>query len=325
MFEVIMLTLQMIADNVDRSWNIESSTKANNLFAACTRFPFIISLVVGKQLMYLLMPLTKALQGRDMDIKRAHDDVKHVLNYLVMARENVDIIHDRCFQHATELAAFVEVEPRHPRICKRQTHRQNHPTQNPKEYYKVSITVEFLDFLVAEVKSRFNDQAQVVVKGFTVIPSNVVNQPGVNGWQPSFLEFCAHYKDDLPSSKDVLQVELFMWESFWCNKDDGELPNTIAATLKASVSKKESFPNIFAALKILGTIPVTSCECERCVSVLRRLKTYLRSTMLQERLNGLAMMSIHRNRKIDVDQVINLFAAKHPRKMILVDLLDSDE
>ena len=34
---------------------------------------------------------------------------------------------------------------------------------------------------------------------------------------------------------------------------------------------------------------------------------------------------VNRNCKIDVDQVSNLFAAKHPRKMILVDLLDRDE
>ena len=116
-----------------------------------------------------------------------------------------------------------------------------------------------------------------------------------------------------------------MWETFWCNKEDDSLPDSITSTLRASVSRQDAFPNIFAALKILGTIPVTSCECERTISVLRRLKTYLRSSMTQERLNGLAMMSIHRNRPIDVDRVINFFAAKHPRKMVFIDLLVSDE
>ena len=151
-----------------------------------------------------------------------------------------------------------------------------------------------------------------------------MNCPGVSGWQKSFIEFCKHYKRDLPSF-EVLEIELLMWETFWCNKEDDSLPDSIASTLRASVSRQDAFPNIFAALKILGTIPVTSCECERAISVLRRLKTYLRSSMTQERLNGLAMMSIHRNRPIDVDRVINLFAAKHPRKMVLIDLLDSDE
>ena len=35
--------------------------------------------------------------------------------------------------------------------------------------------------------------------------------------------------------------------------------------------------------KNLGTIPVTTCECERSIYVIRRLKTFLRSTMWQER------------------------------------------
>ena len=40
------------------------------------------------------------------------------------------------------------------------------------------------------------------------------------------------------------------------------------------------FPNIFTMLKILA-LPVTTCSCERSVSVLRRMKTYLRTTMTQ--------------------------------------------
>ena len=38
---------------------------------------------------------------------------------------------------------------------------------------------------------------------------------------------------------------------------------------------------ISAVLTHLGVIPVTTCSCERCISFLRRLKTYLRSTMSQ--------------------------------------------
>jgi hypothetical protein len=40
-----------------------------------------------------------------------------------------------------------------------------------------------------------------------------------------------------------------------------------------------SFPNIYTAFQIFATIPVTTCLCERSISALRRLKTYLRSTM----------------------------------------------
>ena len=84
---------------------------------------------------------------------------------------------------------------------------------------------------------------------------------------------------------------------------------------------KASFPNVYAGLCVLATVPVTSCECERAISVLRRLKTYLRITMSEERLNGLALMSIHRYYDIDFEDVLNRFARQHARKMELLDVL----
>ena len=51
-------------------------------------------------------------------------------------------------------------------------------------------------------------------------------------------------------------------------------------------------PEICKAMKKKSFIPATSCSAERSFSCLRRLKTYLRSTMLQERLSNLAIMSI---------------------------------
>ena len=55
-------------------------------------------------------------------------------------------------------------------------------------------------------------------------------------------------------------------------------------------------------------IPVTSCECERSVSELRRLKLYLQSTMSEDRLNGLALMSIHQYFQVVSDDVLDRFA-----------------
>ena len=49
------------------------------------------------------------------------------------------------------------------------------------------------------------------------------------------------------------------------------------------------FPNIRTLIMIVATLPVTSCECERSISMLKRVKTPLRSTMVEERLNGLAI------------------------------------
>ena len=54
---------------------------------------------------------------------------------------------------------------------------------------------------------------------------------------------------------------------------------------------QEVFPNFSVALRIALTVPVTVASAERSFSKLKLIKTYLRSTMTQDRLVGLATIS----------------------------------
>ena len=68
---------------------------------------------------------------------------------------------------------------------------------------------------------------------------------------------------------------------------------------------KDVYPNIHALTIIMITLPVTSYECERSISyirsMLRFIKSSLRSTMGQNRLDGLAML--YYNRRILSEEV----------------------
>ena len=43
--------------------------------------------------------------------------------------------------------------------------------------------------------------------------------------------------------------------------------------------------------------------------------------MTSERESGLALMNIHYGRQIDISATIDLFALKHPRRLLLSDIL----
>ena len=58
---------------------------------------------------------------------------------------------------------------------------------------------------------------------------------------------------------------------------------------------KAAFPELLRLLDIALTITVSSSACERSFSSLKRTKTYLRSTMIQLRVNNLAILSIERD------------------------------
>ena len=47
--------------------------------------------------------------------------------------------------------------------------------------------------------------------------------------------------------------------------------------------------------------------------------------MTQERLNGLALLSIHSDRYIGLDDTVNRFARNNERKMTLLNILDTDD
>jgi hypothetical protein len=76
------------------------------------------------------------------------------------------------------------------------------------------------------------------------------------------------------------------------------------------------FPNLWIALRILLTLPVSVASGERSFSRPKLIKKYLRSTMGQSRLNELGLMSIENDaaRQIDFTDVISSFANEKRRK-----------
>ncbi|GBL65942.1 hypothetical protein AVEN_144299-1 [Araneus ventricosus] len=82
-------------------------------------------------------------------------------------------------------------------------------------------------------------------------------------------------------------------------------------------NRSTAFPNLFIALRILLTIPVTVASGEISFSKLKLIKTYLRSSIQQERLNSLAIMSIESeiSRSLDLDKILKDFAEKKATKI----------
>ena len=114
---------------------------------------------------------------------------------------------------------------------------------------------------------------------------------------------------------EELETEMIDWELMWTDEAAEDLPAKCKSTLTSCNSLQ--FPNLFKLLAIFFTLPVTTCTAERSFSTMRRLKTYLRSTMTSDRMSGLALMTIHReiNPRNYLDEVLKIFINMHPRRL----------
>ncbi|XP_021979603.1 uncharacterized protein LOC110875706 [Helianthus annuus] len=103
---------------------------------------------------------------------------------------------------------------------------------------------------------------------------------------------CYHLEDALKfeGSSDIddeaLYMELKLFHASLTNKFSN--PIDVLEHMK----EEDYFPEACIAYRILLTIPVTVASAERRFSKLKLLKSYLRSTMSQDRLSGLAMIAI---------------------------------
>ena len=110
-----------------------------------------------------------------------------------------------------------------------------------------------------------------------------------------------------------------------CTKDEmAELEATLqqidgalsCKTTKAAVEyDNEVFPNVFQLFKITVTLPATSCERECSNIVLRRLNNYMRCSMGEVRRMSLVIAHIHYNTTVDGDEVVDISAHWHARKL----------
>jgi len=102
----------------------------------------------------------------------------------------------------------------------------------------------------------------------------------------------------------------------WRCKETNVSEMTVLDTIQHA---NEFYPKIQRDLKILIALPCTTCSVERSFSSLRRIKTWLRSTMVESLLNGLALMSVYRRLIMDnLDEFNNKVLkefSKIPRKL----------
>ena len=98
--------------------------------------------------------------------------------------------------------------------------------------------------------------------------------------------------DNYPELTPFLPQEL----TFFHSKFSGNTVEDFRLCFKNMVPEvRTMFPHVERLLRLCLTSPASSCSAERSFSALRPLKTWLRSTMTQKRLNHVMVCHVHRD------------------------------
>ena len=96
--------------------------------------------------------------------------------------------------------------------------------------------------------------------------------------------------------------------------NDEDIPKSMLQLQSYVRRMADDFTEMDKLLKIACILPISTAACERSFSTLQTDKSYLRSTMRNERLNDLMMLGIHRERasRLDLNKVVDVFSKKFP-------------
>jgi hypothetical protein len=162
------------------------------------------------------------------------------------------------------------------------------------------IYFETLDNMIGELNERMNGFSKVLDL-FHFLNPDVLKKINIEDVKKKCEALVLQYSY---FTVNKLSLEITSFQSYYFNSKESESTNNnilcyLAFIIKHSLS--DVLPQMETLLKNFLTLPIGSASAERAMSVLRRLKNYLRSTMVQNRTSNLTLLSMEYEAAQDID------------------------
>lgn len=179
------------------------------------------------------------------------------------------------------------------------------------EEFKISTFLVIIDSFLLDLDKR--------IKAYSKVDElfSFLRHTGVEA-EVSLNEVVNFYSRDLEDLSAV-ENEWFQWRSLLNNLKVTCCSPSEKLKLMLQNDCSTSFPNTYSLLRQYLTLPVTNCTGERSFSHIKRIKSALRSTQAQERLNNLSLLNIESDllQELDFSTVIDAFSSAKCRKRSL--------
>ncbi|XP_065677373.1 zinc finger MYM-type protein 1 [Hydra vulgaris] len=296
-----------------------SRNEAKGLANSICIFKLMVALVSWYDILFKVNISNKILQNKKVDLNVA-TQLNITKNKLVKMRndEGFQIIIVDAAEIAKELETVTNFEEKHVGRRRKKQHfdyeTQDEALQDPKEKFKVEFYSKILDTAIQSIAERFEQMRQYnSMFGFLHDIYSISSKSSAE-----LLKNCRNLEEILThgSQKDISAADLCNEIKVLSGRLPQQMPPHEVLTFIVEQRLIDCLPNICISLRILLTLPVSVASGERSFSKLKIIKNYLRSTMLQERLVGLSIISIKHEESsiLNLKEIVKTFATKKPEK-----------
>lgn len=309
----------------DNSKDASVRLEAIALVKKIQNFNFICSAFFWYELLLKINVASKQLQNKQVNLQFALSLLKDLKTFIRTCRsdEFFNYIIEQSKKIAEEIDANLEFEVQDDVVRVRRKKRnfdyeaRDEPIVDKKQQFKVNCFYVVLDQIYNSLEERYLQTQNLNTEFGFLYNLQYYSHPENSN---ELLRLCKNLETKLTDiNKNVSDIDyLQLYEEIKSLNLPDDSSNDVSSILNLMVEKgfNEIYPNLTIAIRILLTLPVTVASAERSFSKLKIIKNYLRTTMAQERLSNLALLSIEHTtcESLDFSNLIKEFANTKARK-----------
>uniref|UniRef100_A0A3Q1DI04 TTF-type domain-containing protein n=1 Tax=Amphiprion ocellaris TaxID=80972 RepID=A0A3Q1DI04_AMPOC len=288
---------------------------AEGIHKEMQRLPFVVSTIVWYNVLFQINKVSKVLQSPKVSVETVKRETRAVTDFLEEYR-NEGL--ESAQTDARETAEKLEMEMSWPEVRQKRTpmhfeYEGKEQTQSTAvDLFKREFFLPLIDTALVTLKDRFSHMETFYTLYGFLFSTDAMRNTEKEGRLAECCDRVEQEMDDVDAEDLKLEVKGAA-RSFPAHiSSPSEMLDYIYKE-----SGLDIYPNLSIALRLLLTLPVTVASGERSFSKLKMIKTYLRSTMSQDRLSALAVLSIEQEvrKSVDMDLLISRFAEAKARKV----------
>jgi len=298
-YEAVLDGLESMSESQNTS---ETSITARGLLVQFQEGKTLLGIKIASDIIAILEELNRSLQATNATVSGMLQAVETVEAQLSQFRSEEKF--HQIFTSVNDNITQFDLKPiRLPRQ-RRPPRRQSGPAvayaaPTAEIHYRTEY-LAFVDTAIGQLRTRFNPDSpglstylileQILISGQISTDKDVVNN-----------------YPELNTGRLAIQLGMFKMQYKYNTLADAK--NVLQSMLP---EVRLMFSEVEQLVRLLLLCPASSCEAERSFSSLRRLKTWLRNSMSQERLNSVIVCHVHQDilDNLDIHKIAADFAGR---------------